>query len=116
MSQNLELARLYLGKTVTVIVDCSIGSKHPREGFIYKANYGYIPNTLARDGAELDAYFLGTNEPLEKATGICVAIIHRLNEADKLVVIPASVKLSDEEVKKAVHFQEQFFKSIILRT
>jgi hypothetical protein len=65
MSKSLELARPYLGKKVTVTMDRPLGSKHPKWGFVYEVNYGHIPHTLAPDGAELDAYFLGTNEPLK---------------------------------------------------
>lgn len=116
MSQSLELARPYLGKKVTVTMDRPLGSKHPKWGFIYEVNYGYIPNTLAPDGAELDAYFLGTNEPLEEATGTCIAVIHRLeDDDDKLVVVPENLDLSDDDIRQATHFQEYFFKSVILR-
>lgn len=32
--------KYYLNKTVTVIIDCAIGSAHPKHGFIYPFNYG----------------------------------------------------------------------------
>jgi inorganic pyrophosphatase len=116
MSTALELARPFLGKSVTVVFDRPLGSRHPRWDFLYEANYGYIPNTLAPDGENLDAYFLGADEPLQEATGICIAIVHRLDDDDdKLVVVPENVKLSDEAILEAVHFQEQFFNSVIIR-
>jgi inorganic pyrophosphatase len=116
MSKSLELARPFLGKTVRVVFDRPLGSKHPRWGFVYEVNYGYVPNTLAPDGAELDAYFLSVDKPLEEATGICIAIVHRLDDDDdKLVVVPEGVELSDEAILEAVHFQEQFFNSVIVR-
>jgi hypothetical protein len=81
VSKSLELARTFLGKTVTVVFDRPLLSK-----------------------------------PLAKATGICIAIVHRLDDNDdKLVVTPEGLKLSDEAVQRAVHFQEQFFKSVIVR-
>lgn len=49
----------YIGQKVTVTVDRKMGSKHPKWGFIYPNNYGYIPNTVSGDGEELDAYILG---------------------------------------------------------
>jgi inorganic pyrophosphatase len=117
MSLSLELARPFLGQTVTIVFDRPLGSKHPKWGFVYEANYGYVPNTLAPDGAELDAYFLGVDKPLEKAKGICIAIVHRLDDDDdKLVVVPEGVELGDEAIQEAVHFQEQFFKGVIVRT
>jgi inorganic pyrophosphatase len=116
VSQSLELARPFLGKIVTVVFDRPLGSRHPRWGFVYEVNYGYVSNTLAPDGAELDAYFLGVNKPLEEATGVCVAIVHRLDDDDdKLVIVAANVELSDEAILEAVHFQEQFFNSVIVR-
>jgi inorganic pyrophosphatase len=115
MSQSLELARPYLGKTVSVIMDRPLGSRHPKWNFLYEVNYGFFPGTLAPDGAELDAYVLGVNEPLEKVNGICIAIIHRLDDDDKLVVVPLGISLSDEEILNAVNFQENFFKSVIIR-
>ncbi len=64
----------------------------------------------------MDAYYLGVNMPLEKAQGKVIAIIHRLNDDDdKLVVVPEGVTLSDDEIMKQVHFQEQWFKIQIIR-
>ncbi len=116
-STSLSLAKPYLGKEVEVIIDRPLGSKHPKHGFVYEANYGYIPGTKAPDGEELDAYVLGIEKPIESFRGKCIAIIHRLNDDDdKLVIIPKSNEnISDEEIRKATHFQEQFFHSEIIR-
>lgn len=106
----------YLGQRVNVVIDRPLGSKHPKHGFIYEVNYGYIPNTKSPDGEELDAYYLGIDKPLEKAKGICIAIIHRTNDNDdKLVVVPEGTDISNEEIEKLVEFQEKWFKHIILR-
>ena len=106
----------YLGKEVEVIIDRPVVSKHPKHGFIYAVNYGYIPNTKSPDGEELDAYYLGVDEPLKKAKGICIAIVHRTNDDDnKLVVVPSGMNFSDEEIEKQIEFQEQWFKHIIIR-
>ncbi len=117
MSRSLELARPFLGKTVNVIIDRPLGSVHPREkDLIYSVNYGYVSGITAPDGAELDAYVLGVREPLKTFTGTCVAIIHRREyDDDKLIVVPESVMLSNEEILEAVHFQEQFFDHTVLR-
>ena len=116
-SVSLSLAKLYLGKKVEVIIDRPIGSKHPKYSFVYEANYGYIPDTKAPDGEELDAYVLGVETPIESFMGKCVAIIHRLNDDDdKLVVVPKlNENMGDEEIRSATHFQEQFFQSEIIR-
>lgn len=107
----------YLGRVIEVIIDRPLGSNHPRHGFRYEVNYGYIPNTLAPDGEEIDAYILGVNEPLEKFTGKCIAIIHRLDDDDdKLVIVPESrLDIGDEEILKLTNFQEKWFKSVIVR-
>lgn len=108
--------RDYLGRAVSVIMDRPMGSKHPKHGFMYPVNYGYIPDTISGDGEELDAYVLGVQEPQEKFTGECIAIIHRTDDDDdKLIVVPKGMKLSDAEIEKEVQFQEQWFHHIIIR-
>ena len=112
MNENLK----YLNQTVEVIIDRPLGTNHPKHGFLYPVNYGYIPGTMAADGEELDAYVLGTEEPLEKFTGKCIAIIHRLNDDDdKLVVVGDDQSFTDEEIMSLVEFQEKYFKSEIIR-
>lgn len=109
-------AKDFLGKKVEVIIDRPLGSIHPKHGFAYEVNYGYIPNTKSPDGEELDAYFLGVNKPLEKAEGTCVAIIERTNDDDdKLVVVPEGAEISDGEIEKAIEFQEKWFHHKIVR-
>jgi inorganic pyrophosphatase len=73
---------------------------------------GYVPGILAPDGDDLDAYFLGTNEPLTKVEGICIAIVHRRNDDDdKLIVVPEGIRYTDEEIMKQVAFQEHLYDS-----
>ena len=116
-SRSLLLAEQYLGKEVSIIIDRPLGSKHPQHGFVYEVNYGYVPGTQSADGEELDAYYLGISLPLHTAKGICIAIIHRLNDDDdKLVIVPKTqIDLTDSEITKAVNFQEQWFDGEILR-
>ena len=106
----------FLGKTVTARIDRPAGSRHPRHGFLYPVNYGFIPGTSAHDGEELDAYVLGVFEPLEQFEGVCIAVIHRLDdEDDKLVLAPPGKSYSDEQVLALVEFQERFFKPVVIR-
>ena len=109
-------ARDFLGKKVTVHIDRPLGSCHPNWGFEYGLNYGYIPHTISGDGEELDAYILGVDAPLERFDGICIAILHRLNDDDdKLIVVPDGEYVSDEEIREQTDFQEKYFKSTIIR-
>jgi inorganic pyrophosphatase len=115
-SKSLELAKQFLEKEVEVVLDRPRGSKHPKHGFTYDVNYGYLEGVKAPDGEDLDAYYLGTDQSLQKVTGIVKAIVHRLdNDDDKLVVMPKDVSMTDEEIDRAVHFQEQWFKHQIIR-
>ena len=52
----------YIGMTLRIEIDREFGTKHPKHGFIYPVNYGYVPNTISGDGEELDAYLLGVFE------------------------------------------------------
>lgn len=106
----------YLNKIVSVKIDRPLGSKHPKHGFIYPVNYGFIPNTISGDNEELDCYVLGIFEPVDSFSGRCIAIIHRINDNDdKLVVVPDNTCFSDGEIRVLTKFQERFFESIIIR-
>ena len=111
----MDIAK-YLGQKVDVIIDRPMSSKHPKHGFTYEVNYGYIPDTKAPDGEEIDAYVLGVEKPLKKFSGVCIAIIHRTNdEDDKLIIVKQGRTLSDGEIEKSVEFQEKWFKHKIVR-
>lgn len=104
----------YLGKLVKVKIDRPLGSKHPKHNFIYPLNYGFIPNTIAGDGEEIDAYIIGEFEPLETYEGYVVAIIKRVNDVeDKLVVCKDLNKYNKDQINALVEFQERFFESTI---
>ena len=110
------MAQEYLGKKIKVKMDRPMGSKHPKHGFVYEVNYGFVPNTISGDGEELDAYVLGVNEPLSEFEGECVAVIKRTNDNDdKLIVAPEGMKISDEQIEKETAFQEKWFNHVIIR-
>lgn len=116
MSKSLLLAKSFLNKTVEVTIDRPLGTVHPKWGYQYSVNYGYLKGVLAPDGEELDAYILGVTTAMTSFTGRCVALIHRLkDDDDKLIVTPEDVSLTDEEIELQVHFQEQWFAHEILR-
>jgi len=106
----------FLGTIVTVKMDRPLGTKHPKHGFVYEVNYGFIPNTIAADGEELDAYVLGQHKPLDTFEGEVIAIIHRTNDDDdKLVVMEKGKNYTDEQIRALTEFQEQWFESVIIR-
>ena len=106
----------YLGKIIKVKMDRPFGTKHPKHGFIYPVNYGYIPNTISDDGEEIDVYLLGVFEPVKEYEGECIAIIHRTNDNDdKLVVVPIGKNYSNDAIDALTEFQEQYFEHIIIR-
>lgn len=105
----------YIGKIITIKIDRQMGAKHPKHGFIYPINYGYVPNTISGDGEELDCYVLGVFEPIESFTGKCIAVIHRLNDnEDKLVVVPENKNYTNLQIQALTEFQERFFESVII--
>lgn len=113
---NKVNAKNYLGKEVNVKIDRQLGTRHPKHGFMYMLNYGFIPNTISGDGEELDAYLLGELEPVKESKGKVIAIIHRTNDNDdKLIVSVNEKNYSDDAIKALTEFQEQYFESIIIR-
>lgn len=106
----------YINKTVMVKIDRPLGSKHPKHGFIYPVNYGFIPYTISGDNEELDAYVLGVDKPLQQFIGKCVAVVHRTNDNDdKLIVVPDNMQIADDETERQIAFQEKWFKHILIR-
>ena len=86
----------YIGQTLRVIIDRPLGSRHPQYGFLYPINYGYLPGVPSGDGEDLDVYVLGMSEPLITFTGVCIAVIHRLDDSDdKLVLAPPGMQFTD---------------------
>ncbi len=107
----------FLHQTLTINIDRPLGSKHPTHDFIYPLNYGYVPNTIAPDGEELDAYVLGVFEPVQHFTGKCIAVLHRLDDDDdKLILVPQHKQYTNEQIRALTEFQERFFTSVIHRS
>ena len=103
----------YIGKILKIKIDRKMGSLHPKHGFVYPVNYGYVPNTISGDGEELDCYLLGVFDPIDEYTGKCIALIERINDNDdKLIIVPENKEYTDEQIEALVEFQEQYFKHI----
>lgn len=112
----MENIKDYLGKNVNVEIDRPLGTRHPKHGFMYMINYGFIPNTVSGDGKEIDAYLLGEYDPINSGSGKVIAIIHRLNDDDdKLIVSKDGKDYSDDAIRALTEFQERFFESVIIR-
>ena len=79
-------SREYLGKELYIKIDRPLGSIHPKYDYIYPVNYEFIPDTISGDGEELDAYLLGVFEPVIEAKGKVIAILHRTNDDDILIL------------------------------
>lgn len=69
--ERKALVKSYLGKTVRIEIDRSMGYVHKKENYslTYPINYGYIPNVISGDGEELDVYLLGVDTPVTEYTG-----------------------------------------------
>ena len=104
-----------IGSIVKVIVDRPLGTYHPEHKSIYySVNYGYIPNVIAPDGEEQDAYILGVDKPIKEFVGKVIAIIHRIDDTEeKWVVAPENISFTKDEIIQQVSFQEKFFKTEI---
>lgn len=105
----------YIGKMLNVKIDRPFGSKHPKHGFIYPVNYGYLPNTVSGDNEEIDCYVLGVFEPINEFYGKCIAVLHRTNDDDDKLIITDGKNYSDDAINALVEFQERYFKHIIIR-
>jgi nucleoside-triphosphatase THEP1 len=107
----------FLGRLVTVEIDRPLGSRHPKGGFMYLVNYGFVPGTMSPDGGALDVYVLGVTTPLSSFEGRCIAVIQRRDDDDdKLVLVPDGNSLTDEEILTQTHFQEQLFQPVVVRS
>ncbi|MCB9362042.1 inorganic diphosphatase [Candidatus Woesearchaeota archaeon] len=95
-------------------VDRPLGAKHPKWNYVYPINYGFIPGIKAPDGEDLDAYLLGVDQPVHEYTATCIAIAHREDDDDDKLIL-ADKDYADEEIMQAIHFQEKYFKTKIMR-
>jgi inorganic pyrophosphatase len=107
----------YLGKIVEIKIDRPYGSRDPKHGFIYELNYGYVTGAESSEGKGLEAYYLGVKAPISIAKGRCIAVIHRTENINNILIIIPEEKddISDEEIEKLTWFQEKYFLHEIIR-
>lgn len=100
---------------ITARIDRPLGTAHPKHpDIVYPVNYGYVPGVMAPDHAWQDVYILGVQEPVEAFTGRRIAVIRRRDDVeDKWVLAPEGMTFTAEEIRQAVHFQEQYFDSTV---
>ena len=64
----------------------------------------------------INVYDVHAIDEIGHVNGKVIAIIHRINDNDdKLVVVPENKYYSDEQIIALTEFQEQWFKSKIIR-
>ena len=111
-----DLIGSLMGKMVDAVIDRPIGHTHVTKGITlnYTINYGFLPGTMGGDGEEQDVYILGVDVPLETFRGCVIAAIRRRDDnEDKLVMAPADMEFSAEEIRQATWFVEKYFDSTI---
>lgn len=106
-----------IGSVVHGTIDRPLGSAHPAyPNTVYPVNYGYVEGTVTGDGEEQDAYVLGADEPLTSFEGTVIAVYHRFDDAeDKWIVSLDDKDYSDDEILRAICFQEQYFQGELIR-
>ena len=111
----LDEYKSLIGRKVTVTMDRPIGAIHPKHPeIVYPINYGYIDGLLGGDGEEQDVYVLGETDPLDTYDGVIIAVVHRYDDDECKWVASDGTPYTKEEIKREVHFQEQFHKSEII--
>ena len=116
LKERHALVERYLGNEVTIGIDRPLGYVHHKgeKTLVYPINYGYIPDVLGGDGEELDVFLLGVDVPVDSYTGRIVGIAYRADDVeDKLIMAPAGVSFTAEEMARAVYFQEKYYKTTI---
>ena len=107
-----------IGQRIDVEIDRPLGSAHPRHpDMIYPVNYGYVPDTIAGDGAPQDVYVLGIDTPQRRIENLRVIAVYRRfhDDEDKWIAAPEGTSFSDEEILRAIHFTEQYFEGELIR-
>ena len=111
-----DLINSLMGKTMDAVIDRPIGHIHVTKGITlhYTINYGFLSGVMGGDGEEQDVYVLGVDVPLETFRGRVIAAIRRSDDnEDKLVMAPADMVFSAEEIRQATWFVEKYFDSTV---
>lgn len=98
-----------LGKNVRVRVARPIGTKHPKFGFTYERNFGFVEGVRSPNGLPQGAYILGVDHPVREFEGRVAAVLKRENRRGVAwVVVPKSRRLIESEIRDALEFAEKY--------
>ena len=97
-----------------IVIDRPKGSRHPRYGFVYPLDYGYLENTASMDGNGIDVW-KGTR--VENINGMLDAIICTVDLMKKDSEIKILLYCNEEEKQKvlAFHNEHSAMKGIMIR-
>ncbi|MBI5410284.1 MAG: hypothetical protein HZA14_13055 [Nitrospirae bacterium] len=113
---ELSMIRREAERKVVVFVDKPMGSKHPRFGWTYPINCGYVRRACTIHGDTLSVYILGVDRPINIFSGKAIAVVYRRTETTyRLVVAPDGIDFSDNEIEKAIEFENEKHNRLILR-
>lgn len=105
----------FLGATIDVEFDRPLGSVHPKfPDMIYPVNYGFVPNTKAGDGDEIDVYYLSSDKPLKKVTATCIGYVHRHDDNEDKLIATDGALMTKDEIETKLDFQEKWFQHDII--
>lgn len=98
-----------LGKNVRVRVARPIGTKHPKFGFTYELNFGFVEGVRSPNGLPQGAYIFGIDHPVREFEGRLAAVLHRENRRGVAwVVVPKSKRPIESEIRNALEFSEKY--------
>ena len=89
-------AKDYLKKEVVVKTDRQLGTKHPKHGFIYESNYGYIPNTVSGDATVLNKVINDAYSSFKEDTRYPIVVI-KINTDPTLIDV--NIHPSKQDIK-----------------
>lgn len=99
-----------LGKYAKVKVTRPMHSFHPKYGFEYELNYGFVEGVTDINGNRQGAYIMGIDHPVKEFDGRIIAIIRRNNmKGVEWVVAPKSKKFIVNDIRPAVDFAEGYY-------
>ncbi len=98
------------------MVDHPLGSTDNEDPSLqYALNLGFVPGIPAPNGEKLRAYIYGVKNPVHRFTGTVIAVVHRKDgDDDVLVVAPSGVVTYEPMIEQAVAFLENRYNTSIV--